>query len=178
MQLDPVVAHPMPVRALARYFPFDFAVRHDAFLAQIDQKHLSGGQLSLTAHVLRSDFYHAGFRSHDHIAVFGHGVPARTQTVPVQQTADIAPAVGVKHRRGTVPRFHQSRVVFVKSALVLAHNEFVAERFGHHHHHGMRQRPSRQSQHFQNIIENHRITARFIDHGFDFFDVRAVSRTG
>ncbi len=168
----------MAVRALARDFAFDFAVGNDAVLAQIDQKHLSGGQFALLADVFGGDVDHARFGRHDHASVLCDRVAAGAQAVPVQQAADVRFAVREHHRGGAVPRFHQRGVVFVKRAFVLAHHEFVAERFGHHHHHRVGDGTPRGNQQFQNVVENHRVRPRFIDDGFQLFNIRAERVAG
>ncbi len=127
-------------------------VRDQAALFEVDQQHLARLQSPLGDDVLLRDRQHAHLGSHDDAVVAGHEVARRTKAVAVERRADLA-AVGEGERRGSVPRLHQRGVVFVERAALLVHHRIARPRFGHHHHHGVRERVAALHQEFERVVE-------------------------
>ncbi len=113
VHVDQTFVDPLLVRVLGSEFVLQFLVADDPALRSVHEEHATGLEADLADHGGRIDRQDADLRRHDDEAVFGDPQTRRTQTVAVQHGADDG-AVGEAHRRRSVPRLHESRVVLVE----------------------------------------------------------------
>ena len=170
-----IVGQPGAVRFAGSNLFLDFGVVDDTAFFRVDQEHAAGFEAAFHGDIGRVDFQHPGFRGHDDEAVLGHGVAGGAQAVAVQQGADTL-AVGKRDGRRAVPRLHEGRVVFVKRLLLIAHGVVVLPRFGHEHHHGMRQGPAGVVEQFHRVVERGRVAGAGGDDREDLVHVVAKQR--
>ncbi len=158
VQIDPLIAQPLPVRSPSGKIVLDLFVRDQPPLFEIDQKDAARLEAALLLHVARLDLQHAHFAGHDHTVVVSQVISRRPQAVAVQDRPDVV-AVGKGDRRRPVPGLHQAGVVFVKSPLVFGNRLMILPRLRNHHHHGFLQRAAGHQQEFQHVVEISRIAA-------------------
>ena len=162
-QFQALPRYPLAVRTALGPFGFDFFVGNQAPGIEIDEKNPARLQATFGNDFGGIHIHHADFGSHDAKIVVGHVVARRAQPIAVQYGADIG-AVGEGDGRWAVPRFHQTRVVFVEGALFGAHRVVLLPRFGNHHQHGFLQRAAGHQQELQHVVEGAGIrTIRFDD---------------
>src|SRR5690606_27401907 len=94
-------------------FLYLLIVHYTAFL-HIYKEHSPWLQSSVEFDVFRGDIYHADFRGHNNIAVLGYRIPGWPQAISIQDGPDII-AIGKGDRGRSVPRFHQTGMVFIES---------------------------------------------------------------
>ena len=172
LQRDQVVLQPLAVRRGRRDLMLDLVVGDDASLRGVDQEHAPRLQAPLFQHAVGRDVEHADLGRHDDQAVLGHVVARRAQAVAVEHRAD-ADAVGERHRRRAVPRLHQAAVELVERLLLGRHRLVVRPRLGDHHHHRVRQRPPREHQQLEHVVELARVAAVGVDDRDQLLDVVA-----
>ncbi len=162
LEPQPAIADPVAVRLGRRERALQFVVVDDAALLQVDEQHLPGLQPPLLDDLALGDVEHAHFGRHDDVVVVGDDEPRGPQAVAVERGADLA-AVREGHRRRTVPRLHQRRVVFVEGAPVLVHQRVACPRLRNHHHHRVRQRIPAHHQQFERVVERRGIGLAVVD---------------
>ena len=167
-----MIVQPFAIGALGRDGFLDLGVVDDAALLGVHQEHPTGLQAALLHDVFGRHFEHTGFGRHDDDAVLGDVVTGRAQTIAIEQCADLL-AVGEADGCGTVPRLHQARVVLIEGALRIVHGLMIRPGFGNHHHHGVRQRATREHQKLERVVEHGRVGAIRIDDRQDLADVIA-----
>ncbi len=121
-------------------------------------------------HAFGSDIENPDFGSHDHETVLGHHVAGGTETITIEHRSDDR-AVRKSNRSGPIPRFDQTTMVLVESALGVAHGEIVLPSFGDHHHDGMGKRAAGVVKQLEGVVEHGRITAGRIEHRQNCFHV-------
>ena len=137
---------------LTRELLLDFLVVDDAAFFEVDQQHPAGLQTPFAGDFFLRHRQHAGFGGHDHVVVVGDDVARRPQPIAVEGGADLA-AVGEGDGRGSVPRLHQRRVVFVEGLAFRIHQRVVRPGFRDQHHHRMRQRIAAGHQDFERVVD-------------------------
>jgi hypothetical protein len=153
----------------------DFVVADDAALLHVHEEHAARLQAPLVRDPLRRDRQHAGFRCHDDEVVLRHVITRWAQSVAVQRRADHR-AISESDGRGSIPRLHQARVVFVKRLLRVAHRLVPGPRLRDHHHHGVRQRAPAHHEQFQHVVEHRGVRSVRIHDRQDLLDVVAKER--
>ncbi len=143
---------PLLVRVLGRERGLDLVVGDHAALRGVHEEHLAGLEAALAHHLVRRHVEHADLAGHDHEVVVGDPVAARAQPVAVEHRADHR-AVGERDRRRTVPRLHQRRVVLVERAPLRIHRLVVLPGLRDHHQHRVVQRPAREVQQLEGLVE-------------------------
>ena len=119
-KMDVVLIEPFPIGAARADLLLDFFVVDDATLDRIDQEHATGLEAAFLLDVLRFQRQYAHFRGHDDHVIVCNDVTAGPQPVAVQRAAYQA-AIGEDHGGGTIPRFHQRGVIFVKRLFGFRH---------------------------------------------------------
>ncbi len=166
---------PGAVRAAGGDVALDLLVGHDAALGEIDQEQLAGLQAALAQDVAGRLVEHAGLRAeHDPAVLRLHPAPG-AQAVAVERRADHA-AVGEGDRRRAVPRLHHARVERVERAQVLGQVVALLPRLGHHHHQRVRERPARQHEQLEHVVERRRVRAARPHDRQDLLEVGAEQR--
>ena len=100
----------------------------------------------------RVEVQHARLGRHHDEAVVGHPDAGRPQPVAVEHGADDR-AVGEAHRRRSVPRLHQRRVVLVERPPGGVHRLVPLPRLRDHHQHGVGQAAAAEVQQFEHLVE-------------------------
>ena len=154
---------------------FKFFVADYAPLIKADQEHAARLQPALFLDAFGREFQHAGLGRHDELVVVGHGIAERTQSVAVQDGADIL-AVGRQHHGWAVPRFHHAGMELVEVLLFLRHGFVLIPCFGDHHQHGVGQLAPGHYQQFQGVVEAGRVAGHGVADGRQLVDVVAVER--
>ena len=137
-QPDEVVIQPLPVRIFRRDPVLQLGVIDDAPFARVDEQHFAGLKTAFHQNVLRWKVEHADLGRHHDESVLRHAITRRAQPISIKHCAD-RDAVGEDHGRGSVPRFHHTRVIFVKRLFLVAHRFVAVPRFGDEHHHRVRE---------------------------------------
>ena len=138
-QFDQIVFEPLAVGMLCGEGGFDFLVGDDATFLRVDEEDAAGLQAAFVRDAFGLDVEDADFGGHDDEVVLGHVVAAGTQSVAVEDGADLR-AVGEGHRSRAVPRLHEAGVVFVEILVVLRHAGVLGPRLRDHHDRGVGQR--------------------------------------
>ena len=138
VQVHQVFLQPLAIGLAGRYFSLDFIIRNNSPFIDIHQKHPSGLQATLSAHILRLDLEHAGFRSHNHDVVFGHRVARGPQAVAVQYGPD-AGAVAEGNGCRSVPGFDKAGMIFIERFFLIVHGLVLLPGLRDQHHDGMGQ---------------------------------------
>ena len=121
------------------------------------------------------DRQHAGLRRHDDGVVLGDEIARRPQTVAVERRADL-PAVGESHRRRTVPRLHQTGVIFVEGATLRIHRRIAGPGFRDKHHRRVGEAVAAHRQKFESVVEAGGVGLAFIRNRPELRDVAAEQR--
>ncbi len=174
-QHDLRLVQPFLVRMALGERRLELLVGNEPALLQVDQQHLAGLQPPLGHDVLFRDRQHAHLGGHDDAVVAGDQIARGAQPVAVERRADL-PAVGEGERRGSVPRLHQRRVVFVEGAPLLIHHRVAGPRLGHHHHHGVRERIAALHQEFERVVEAGGVGLALVGDRPELGDIVAVQR--
>ena len=153
---------PFAIRLRCRQRVLELVIVDDAALLGVDQKHLARLQPPLLDDLALGDVEHADFGCQNHIVIVGDDVTGRSQPVAVECRADL-PAIGKGHGGGSVPRFHQRRVVLIECSPIVVHQRIPGPRFGDHEHHGVGQRIAAHHQQFQRIVERRGVRLPVID---------------
>ncbi len=172
LELHEVLLQPLRVWLGRRDPLLQLVVGDDALLAGVDEEHAARLQPPLLLHVLHRDVEDAHLGRHDHQAVVGDVVPGWAQAVAVERGAHQFP-VGEGDRRRPVPGLHQAGVELVEGLLLRAHRLVLGPGLRHHHHHGVRQRPPREVQELEHVVEHGRVGAVGVDDGEDLLEVVA-----
>ncbi len=172
LQRDGVLFQPLAVGLLAGDLLLQLVVLDDSLFLQVKQEHLSGLQSALADDLIGRNVEDADLGRHDDQAVLGDVVARRSQAIAVEDRADLH-AVGEGDGRGAVPRLHEAAVVLVERLLLGAHQRVAGPWLGDHHHDRVRQRPARQHEQLQRVVEHRRVAAGRVDHGQDFLQVVA-----
>ena len=143
---------PLGVGALASDAALQFLVGDDAAAVEVDQEHPPRLQPPLAEHAFGLDGDDAGLGGHDHQVVVGDVVAAGTQTVAVEDRADVA-AVGEDDRRRPVPGLHQAGVVVVERLLRGVHLRVVLPRLRDHHHDRLLEGAAGEQQELEHVVE-------------------------
>ncbi len=154
---------------------FDLLIGDDAALFEIDEQHLAGLEPPFLDDRLLRDRQDAGLRRHDDEAIIGDEIAGRTQTVAVERGADLS-AVGKRHGGGTVPRFHQTGVVFVEGAALGIHERVAGPGLGDQHHRRMREAVSALDQKLERVVEAGGVGLALVRDRPDLLDVLAEER--
>ena len=159
---DLIVAEPLRVGSSRGQLLFDLLVGHDAACHGVYQEHLSRLQAAFHLDLFRLDLEHPCFRSHDHVPIVSDHVAPWAQAVAIQDGSDHS-AIGECDGRRTIPRLHQTRMVFVEGAFLRLHVGIPGPRFGHKHGHRVRQAASRLEKKLDGIVEVRGIAAVWRD---------------
>ena len=144
-------------------------------LVETDQEHAARLQPTFLLDAFRRQVQHAGLGRHDQLIVVGHRVPERSESVAVQNCADVLAVSGQHHGR-PIPRFHHARVELVEVLFLLGHGFMLVPRLRNHHQHGVGQIPARHHQQFQRVVKTGGVTGLRIADRSQFVDVVAVQR--
>ena len=162
LEAQPAIADPLAIRLRGRERALQLVVVDDAALLEVDEQHLAGLQPPLLDDLVLRNVEHADLGRHHDVVVVGDDEARRPQPVAVERGADLA-AVGERHRRGSVPRLHQRRVILVERAPILVHQRIAGPRLGNHHHHRVRQRIAAHDEQFERVVERRRIRLAVVD---------------
>ena len=172
-----LVPVPLGVRPSRRNGSLHLLVRNDPAALDVDEEQLPGLQAALPDDVLRRLLEHTGLGGEDDPAVRGLEPPAGTQAVAVERRADHA-AVREGDRRRAVPGLHQALVVGVEP-LELGRDVVPAlVGLGDHHHDRVRQRPPREHQQLEHVVERRGVRAAGTNDGQDLREVVAEELRG
>ena len=141
---------------LGRQGRLDLGVVDDAPGRGVDEEHPTRLEATLDDHLGRVDVDHADLGGHHDEVVVGDPVAARAQTVAVEDRSDHR-AVGERHARRAVPRFHDRGVVAVEGPRRRLHLRVVLPRFGDHHQHRVVQRPTAEVEELERLVESGRV---------------------
>src|SRR5688500_19877341 len=97
---------PLSIRTLGRNRALDLFVIDDTTLLGVNEEHATWLNAALAHDVFGRHFEHAGFGCDDDHVIFGDVVTRRTQTVAIENRADLL-TVGERDRCRTVPWLHQ-----------------------------------------------------------------------
>ena len=163
---------PQPLRVgLAEAEPIlDFLVGDNPAFHGIHQEHLPRLEAALHFDVFGWNLQHARFGSHHDRVVLCHDVAPGPQAIPVEHRTDYT-SVGERHRRRTIPRLHQRRVVLVESPLLRLHVRIAGPRLRNHHGHHMRKFASSLEQQLHGVVEIRGVAAVRRNDGTQFLDV-------
>ena len=175
VERDPRALDPLAVRLRRGERALQFGVVDDAALLGIHEQHLSRLQPPLLDDLALRNVEHADFGGHHDVVVVGDDEARGPQAVAVERRADL-PAVGERHRGGTVPRLHQRRVVFVERAAVLVHQRIAGPGLGDHQHHRVRERIASHHQQLERVVERRGIGLAVVDQRPDLVEVLAQHR--
>ena len=126
---------------------------------EVDEEELARLEAALAHDVLRRLVEHAGLRGEHDPAVLRLEPAPGTQAVAVERRADHAP-VGERDRGRPVPRLHQALVVRVEAAQLVGQVVAALVRLRDHHHHRVRQRPAREHEQLEHVVELRRCRSR------------------
>ena len=154
--MDRVARDPLAVGLLGRDLALDLVVGDDAPLLEVDEEELARLQAAEALDLGRRDVQQAGLGAEDDVTVVRLEPAAGAQAVAVERRADDAP-VGEGHRRGTVPRLHETRVVRVEADEVLGQVVPVGVGLRDHHHHRVRQGAPGQHEQLEDVVERRRV---------------------
>ena len=140
---------------------FDFVVRDDAALLQIDEQHLARLQPPFGNDPLFGDRQDAGFRGQHDEPVTGDDIARRTQAIAVEHRADLA-AIGKGHGGRPIPRLHHRGVIFVEGTARRVHQRISRPGFRNEHHHRMAKRIAALNEEFERIVETGGVRLAFI----------------
>ena len=151
-EADDAPVEPLAVRPPGRHRPLDLLVLDDASLLEVDEEDLPGLEPALAEDVGRLLLDHAGLGGEDHPAVPRLEPATRPQAVAVERRPDHG-AVGEADRGRPVPRLGQAAVERIEALERL--REVVAAVVGlrDHHHHRVRQRPPREQEQLEHVVE-------------------------
>ena len=102
-------------------------------------------------------------------------IAAGSQTVAIERRPDHA-AVGKRDRSRTIPRFHQTGVVFIESPLLRLHVRIPRPCFRNQHRHRVRQAAPGLQQKFQGIVEVRGVAPVGLYDGKQLFQIFAKQR--
>ena len=162
LERDLVVLDPLGVGRARRQLLLDLVVGNDPAGDRIHQEHLARLESSLLPHVLRGNVDHARLRRQHHDIVVGHDIPPRTQAVAVQHGADHT-SVGEGHRRRTIPRLHQRRMVLVEGVPRRIDMRIARPSLRNQHRHHMREGPPGLKEQLHRAVEGSRVAAALGD---------------
>ena len=172
-KLDHIFVDPLPVR-LARHNIFlYFFVVYNSSLFKIQNEHSSGLKFSLNGNVIGIYAVSSRFGSKYDEVIFSNHVSRRPETVSIQSCADNR-SVGKDHCGRSVPGFHHSCMVLIKSSFVRIHKIVLRPCFRNHHHHCMRNASAAHYKQFKHRIESRRIALSFHnnrEHSLQIFTV-------
>ncbi len=172
VERDPRALDPLAVRFRRGERALQFGVVDDAALLRVDEQHLAGLQPPLGDDLALRDVEHADFRGHHDVVVVGDDEARRPQAVAVERRADL-PAVGERHRGGTVPRLHQRGMVFVERAAVLVHQRIARPGLGDHQHHRVRERIAAHDEELERVVERRGVRLPVVDQRPDLVEILA-----
>ena len=155
-QVHETRVQPVVVGVLGGQRPLDLLVGDDLPGRGVDQEHPAGLQPALGHDVGGRDVEDADLAGEDHQVVLGLPPAARAQAVAVEDGADQR-AVGERHGRGPVPGLHDRGMEPVEGPAGRVHLLVVLPRLRDHHQHGVRQRPARQVQQLEHLVEGRRV---------------------
>ena len=160
--LHAVVPQPAAVGVAFGNLPLHFVVGHQSTAIEIDQEHAPRLQAALRLNQLWIDRQHSDFARHDHSIIVRHVVPAGTQAVTVQDSANVM-TIREGDRCGAIPRFHQATVIFIESPFVFRHRLVFLPRFRDHHHDRFLERSAGHQEKLQDVVERARVRAVCFD---------------
>ena len=147
---------PVVVGVLGGQRALDLLVGDDPPRGGVDQEHPARLQPALGDDVGGRDVEHADLAGEDHQVVLGLPPAARAQAVAVEDGADQR-AVGEGDRGRAVPGLHDRGVEPVEGPAGRVHLVVVLPRLRDHHQHRVRQRPARQVQQLEHLVEGRRV---------------------
>ena len=171
---DHVLIDPLLVRMRGRDLLLDLFVGDDPSLFGIDQEHSARTQTVLADHAGLIDRQYTCFRREDNITVFCHDISCRTKSVSIEGRDD-GTAIGKCQCGRTVPWLHEHAVIFVECLDIFVHLLVLDPRLRDHHHGGLSQRSSGQSQELKSVIEHRRVRTVRVDDRQYFFHIIAKS---
>ena len=170
VHVNDVLVEPLPVRPLGDQGLLDLLVFDDAALRRIHHEHAAGLEPAFLHDVTGGNIEHTRFRGHHHKAVLGHVIARRAEPVAVQNRTHLN-AVSERDRGRAIPRLHQAGMEFVEGLPLRVHAFVIRPRLGNHHHHRVRQRPTREHEQFERVVEHRRVRAMRVDDRHHFLDV-------
>ena len=153
VEVQQVVAQPLPVRVGGGQLRLDLGVLDDPTLGRVDEEHAARTEATLLDHRGRVDAEGADLGRHDHQAVVADPVARRAQSVAVEHRAHDR-AIGERHRGRTVPRLHDAGVEPVEVTDRRVHVLVVLPRLRDHHQHRVGQRVTAQVQQLQRLVQS------------------------
>ncbi len=154
--MDLPLVEPAPVGVLGGEARLDLVVVDDPPLLRVDQEHTPWLEPAFANDLLRRDVEDTDLAGQNDESVVGHPVTGGTQSVAVEHRADDR-SVGEGNRGRTVPGLHQRGVVPVEVAPCPVHRPVVLPGFGDHHQHRVRDRPARQVEQLEHLVEGGRV---------------------
>ena len=168
---------PVLVGVLGGQGALDLLVGDDPPGGGVDEEHPARLQPALGDDVGRRDVEDADLAGQDDQVVLGLPPAARAQAVAVEDGADER-AVGEADRGGPVPRLHDRGVEPVEGPAGRVHLVVVLPRLRDHHQHRVRQRPARQVQQLEHLVEGRRVAEVARRHREDPVQAELGRRTG
>ena len=150
----------------------DLVVPDDAPLGRVDLEHLAGPEAAGAQDVRRVDVDGANLGREDDAVVARHVVARRAQAVAVEGGAQDA-AVGERDGRRAVPRLHEHGLVGVVAAALIGERGVLVPRLGDHERDHAVERAAVHGEELENVVEDGRVGALFVDHGHDLLEVVA-----
>ena len=152
---------PFGIRMRGGERAFDFVVRDDPALFQIDEQHPAGLQPPFGNDPLFGDRQDADFRGQHDEPVAGDDIARRTQAIAVEHRADLA-AIGKGDGGRSVPGLHHRGVIFVEGAARRVHQRIARPGLRNEHHHRMAKRIAALDEEFERIVETGRVRLAFV----------------
>ena len=153
---------PVAIRTTARDVGLHLVVGDDPSGLDVDEEELSGLEAPLPLDLTRGDVEDPCLRGEHDPPVLRLQPPAGAQAVPVERRAD-HPPVRERQRRRPVPRLDQAAVVGVEP-FELGRQVAGAVGLRHHHHQRVRERPARQHEQLEHVVEGRRVGAAGANH--------------
>ena len=156
VQDDALLLQPLAVGTPGAELALDLGVVDQTALRQVEEEHAPGLDAALEQHFLRRHVEDAGLGGHNEQVVRRHQVAAGTQSVAVQDAADLV-AVGSDHQGRPVPGLHEAGMVLVEGLLLGVHRNVVRPGLRDEHHQGVRQRAAAGEQQLEGVVECRRV---------------------
>ena len=165
-----VLVQPLAVGVLAGDPLLDLLVVDDAAFLRVDEEHAARLEPLLAHDAVGRDVEDADLGGEDDGVVERDVVARGPEAVAVEHRAD-AGAVREGHGGRSVPGLDERRVVLVEGLLLVAHRLVAGPGLGDHHHHRVGERPAREVEELEAVVEHRRVRAARVDDGEDLRDV-------
>ncbi len=170
LEPDHVLVEPLPVGMRAGRPLLDLVVVDDPTFLRVDEEHAARLEPLLAHDPIGWDVEDPHLGGEDHGVVEGDVIARGPESVAVEDGPHARP-VGEGHRRGAVPGLDEGGVVLVEGLLRVAHRLVARPGLGDHHHHRVRERPAREVEEFEAVVEHGRVRPVRVD---DRHDARGV----